>query len=288
MDLPKSIGLNFLNKRDLRHKIGKIIFGTDTLEGLVFDVLLLVLIVVSVLIVMLESVPSVGDTGRTVLRVLDWVITIVFTIEYGLRIWTILRPRRYIFSFFGVIDLLSILPLFLELIFTNTYSLGVIRAIRLLRIFRVLKLVQFVGEAQIILNSLKSSMRKILVFLFFIIIVCTVIGSVMYVIEGPENGFTSIPKSVYWAVVTITTVGYGDISPQTGLGQFLAMILMIMGYGVIAVPTGLVVADVANQNQREDGKYKQVNLRLNRSSEHHSTIEEKKEEGDPHEDEGIK
>jgi voltage-gated potassium channel len=268
MDLPERMGLKFLNKKELRHKIGKVIFGTDSFEGLVFDVSLLVLILVSVLIVMLESVPSIGHSGRIILRVLDWVITIVFTIEYGLRIWTILRPRRYIFSFFGVIDLLSILPLFLELIFVNTYSLGVIRAIRLLRIFRVLKLVQFVGEAQIILDSLKSSMRKILVFLFFIMIVCTVIGSVMYVLEGAENGFTSIPRSVYWAVVTITTVGYGDISPQTGLGQFLAMLLMIMGYGVIAVPTGLVVADVAKASQQKDDAAKNLNLRINRSEQH--------------------
>lgn len=283
MDLPKRIGFNFLNKKELRHKIGKIIFGTDSLEGLVFDVLLLVLIVVSVLIVMLESVPSIGAQTRQILRSLDWIITIIFTIEYGLRIWTILRPKRYIFSFFGVIDLLSILPLFLELIFVNTYSLGVIRAIRLLRIFRILKLVQFVGEAKIILDSLKNSMRKILVFLFFIIIVCTVIGSVMYVIEGPENGFNSIPHSVYWAVVTITTVGYGDISPQTGLGQFIAMMLMVMGYGVIAVPTGLVVADVANANRRKDSKYKQVNLRLDRSHQHHvdETNDQEKEEKPP-------
>jgi voltage-gated potassium channel len=200
---------------------------------------------------MLESISEIQPAWGHTLRVFDWIITIMFTIEYTLRIWTTRQPRKYIFSFFGMVDLLSILPLYLEIIFTGLYSLEIIRILRLVRIFRVLKLIRFMSEADLILRSLRSSANKIFVFLFFVLIVCTILGSVMFLVEGPESGFVNIPQGIYWAVVTLTTVGYGDIYPVTGLGQFIAMILMVMGYGVIAVPTGLVAAGVIVEARKQ-------------------------------------
>ena len=194
---------------------------------------------------MIQSVGGIPTMWGRLLMGLEWVLTLAFTVEYALRIWTSVKPKKYIFSFYGLVDLMAILPLYLEIIFTGVYSLGVIRIFRLLRIFRVLKLVHYLGEANVLIRGLLANASKIVVFLFFVIIVCTVMGAVMFVIEGPEHGFTSIPRGVYWAVVTLTTVGYGDIHPGTPLGQFISMIIMILGYGVIAVPTGLVAAGVA-------------------------------------------
>ncbi|NNC95583.1 MAG: hypothetical protein HKN92_08475 [Chitinophagales bacterium] len=246
--------------KNLKKYVHKIIFGTDSVEGFLFDILLLITIILSVIIVMLESVKEVNMTWGPVLRTADWIITIMFTVEYFLRIWTTKNSKKYIFSFFGIIDLLAIIPLYFELLFTGIYSVEVIRVVRLLRIFRVLRLAHFMEEAEVLIVSLKKSLNKIFVFLFFVIIICTVVGSLMFIIEGPEQGFTSIPRGIYWAVVTLTTVGYGDIHPVSGLGQFLAMLLMVVGYGVIAVPTGLVAADAVTtiklrrQEEREQQK----------------------------------
>jgi voltage-gated potassium channel len=233
--------------QNLKKYIHRIIFETDTLEGILFDIGLFILIILSVIIVMLGSINDIQPRWGQTLRVLDWIITLMFTIEYALRIWTTKQPRKYIFSFFGMVDLLSILPLYLEIMFSGLYSLEIIRIIRLVRIFRVLKLIRFMSEADLILRSLRSSANKIFVFLFFVLIVCTILGSVMFLVEGPESGFINIPQGIYWAVVTLTTVGYGDIYPVTGMGKFIAMVLMIMGYGVIAVPTGLVAAGVMSE-----------------------------------------
>ncbi|MEP5612748.1 MAG: ion transporter [Cyclobacteriaceae bacterium] len=230
--------------RALKKYVYRVIFETKTLEGILFDILILALIVLSVAIVMIQSVGGISTFWNGILITFESVITIIFTIEYALRIWTTAKPRKYVLSAMGIVDLLAIPPFFLELIFVNISSLGVIRLLRLLRIFRVLKLARFLGEANTLAQGVKANASKIFVFLFFVLIVCTIMGSVMFLIEGPANGFTSIPRSVYWAVVTLTTVGYGDISPHTPIGQFISMIIMILGYGVIAVPTGLVAAGV--------------------------------------------
>ncbi len=238
--------------RGLKTYLHRVIFGTDILEGMLFDVAVVVCIIISIVIVMLQSVSGIGGGWQGVFMLMEIAITVLFIIEYLLRVWTSPRPRLYMKSFYGVIDLLAILPMFIELLFASAHSLGVIRAIRLVRIFRILKLGRFIGQSELIMASLKASSRKIGVFLFFVLIVCSIIGALMFVIEGPENGFTSIPKSVYWAVVTLTTVGYGDITPSTPIGQIIAMTLMVMGYGIIAVPTGLVTADViTNLNQQQ-------------------------------------
>jgi voltage-gated potassium channel len=238
--------------QSLKDYFRRTIFENSTLEGILFDIILFVLIILSVAIVMIQSVSGIHFIWKGVLYAIEWMITIVFTIEYLLRIWTARDARKYITSFYGIVDLLAILPLFLEILFTNVYSLGIIRVLRLLRIFRVLKLVQFVGEANVLIRGLRANAHKIIVFLFFVIIVCTVMGAVMYVLEGPAHGFTSIPRGVYWAVVTLTTVGYGDIHPITPVGQFIAMMLMVLGYGVIAIPTGLIAAGVSTAIQKEE------------------------------------
>lgn len=232
----------------LKDKLRQVIFGVNTPAGKAFDVSLLILILASITILMLESVQEINTRWKSSFFILDWIITGLFTIEYLLRIWTTERRRRYILSFYGLIDLFAILPTYLSLIFVGSQALAAIRVLRLLRVFRVLKLVQFMGAASKLKAALKTSFQKIIVFLFFIIIVSVFVGTLMFMIEGREHGFTSIPRSIYWAIVTLTTVGYGDIAPQTTVGQLLAMVLMIMGYGVIAVPTGLVTADLVRQN----------------------------------------
>ncbi|NND25039.1 MAG: hypothetical protein HKO00_03345, partial [Flavobacteriaceae bacterium] len=252
-------GVKLKENRDyisLKKYVRNVIFETNNLEGILFDIIIFGLIILSVAIVMIQSV-GVSPFWNGVLFTFELIITVIFTIEYILRIWTSLKPKKYVLSTFGIIDLLAILPLFLELIFVNTYSLGVIRLLRLLRIFRVLKLARFLVEADVLAKGIKANANKIFVFLFFVIIVCTIMGSLMFVIEGPENGFNSIPRGVYWAVVTLTTVGYGDISPGTPFGQFISMIIMILGYGVIAVPTGLMAAGVvsAARQKKLDGVY---------------------------------
>lgn len=227
-----------------------IIYGTHTPAGRLFDILLLVLIVYSIVIVMLESVPRFDDQYHNFLNISEWVITILFTIEYILRIICIKRPKSYIFSFFGVIDFLSTVPKYLSYFLIGSQYLTAFRALRLLRVFRILKLARFVGESNNLIKSLKASRTKILVFVFFVLVVSVLLGTLMYLIEGPEHGFNSIPHSVYWTIVTLTTVGYGDISPETPLGQLIATLIMIIGYGIIAVPTGIVSAEYASSKNK--------------------------------------
>jgi len=228
----------------LRERIHEIIFEADTPAGKTFDVVLLILILASVLMVMLESVNHIYDRYFRVFEVLEWVFTGLFTIEYLLRLYCVRRPIRYATSFFGVIDLLAILPTYLSIFFAGTQYLLVIRGLRLLRVFRIFKLGHFMKEGEIIIKAMQASRAKITIFLFFILLIVIIIGSVMYLVEGGQNpAFTSIPRSIYWTIVTLTTVGFGDITPQTELGQFLSAIIMILGYAVIAVPTGIVSAE---------------------------------------------
>jgi voltage-gated potassium channel len=229
-----------------RARLHEVIFEADTRAGRAFDVGLLVAILVSVGAVMLESVADVRREYGAVLRAVEWSLTAAFTLEYVLRIVAVDRPARYARSFFGLMDLVAIVPTYLALVVPEAHSLMVIRAVRLLRIFRILKLAQFLGEAQLLVLALRASRRKITVFLGGIVTIVTIVGTLMYVIEGEEHGFTSIPTSMYWAVVTMTTVGYGDIAPRTAVGQLLAALLMILGYGIIAVPTGIVSVELAN------------------------------------------
>jgi voltage-gated potassium channel len=230
----------------LRQRLHEIVFEADTPEGKFFDVVLLIAICLSVIAVCLESVRAIRVEYGNILRVAEWVFTILFSIEYGVRLFAVRRPFRYARSFYGIVDLMAILPTYLSLFVSGTQSLLVIRALRLLRAFRVLKLTQFVGEAKMLNAALAKSLRKIIVFLGAVLTVVLIAGSIMYLIEGEENGFTSIPRSVYWAIVTMTTVGYGDIAPHTVAGQVLASVLMIMGYGIIAVPTGIVSVEMAH------------------------------------------
>jgi len=235
-----------------RERIGRVIFETDTPAARAFDVALLWAIVASVVAVVLESVPSIRVAYGPALRAAEWAFTLAFTVEYVLRLVTAGRARRYPFSFFGIIDLLAILPAYLALLLGTTPYLAVLRALRLLRVFRVLKLARYLGEARVLAQALAASRAKITVFLTFVLTVVLVVGAFMYVIEGPERGFESIPTGVYWAIVTLTTVGYGDISPQTTLGRSLAAALMILGYGVIAVPTGIVTTELARAGDRRE------------------------------------
>jgi voltage-gated potassium channel len=228
----------------LRDRIHEIIFEAETPAGKAFDVALLWAILLSVLTVLLDSVSSIQTQYGDQLRILEWGFTLLFTVEYALRIYCVTRPSRYIGSFFGLVDLISILPTYLSLFIAGSQSLLVIRALRLLRIFRVLKLAQYLGEATLLMNALRESRPKIMVFLGAVLTVVLIVGSAMYLIEGAENGFDSIPMAMYWAIVTMTTVGYGNIAPQTVPGQTLAALLMIIGYGIIAIPTGIVSAEL--------------------------------------------
>lgn len=239
--------------RPWQQKVNQIIFGTDTFWGKAFDVALLCAILLSVLAVMLESVKEINDQYYWWLKGSEWFFTILFTLEYLARVFSVTRPWRYILSWMGIIDLLSILPTYLGLFITGSESLRVIRSIRLLRIFRVLKLTRYLGEASVIVSALKASRVKITVFLGAVIILAVIMGTLLYVIEGQSNpALTSIPRGIYWAIVTLTTVGYGDISPQTPFGQAIAAIIMILGYGVIAVPTGIVTAELTRTNAEEE------------------------------------
>ena len=231
-----------------RARLHEIIFEADTPAGKAFDILLILGISGSVVAVMLESVSSIRAAHGPLLQTLEWIFTILFSIEYILRLVCVRKPWRYAKSFFGVIDLLAVIPTYLDLILPGTRFLFVIRILRLLRIFRVFKLVTYVGEAETLLRAMRASQRKIFVFLFAVIMMAVIIGSSMYVIEGESNGFTSIPRSIYWAIVTLTTVGYGDIAPHTGAGQALAAVLMIIGYSIIAVPTGIVSAEMVHSH----------------------------------------
>lgn len=233
------------DKQDWRAKLHEVIFEADTPTGKFFDILLLVAIVLSVLAVMLESVSSIRMKWGDELIIVEWAFTILFTIEYLARMISVKRPIKYATSFFGVIDLLSILPTFVSLFIAGSGSLMVIRVLRLLRIFRVLKLIAFLKEARVLAQALRSSRRKILVFLITVVSLVIILGTFMYIVEDEEAGFTSIPRSIYWAVVTLTTVGYGDIAPATAFGQFVASVIMILGYSILAVPTGIVGNELA-------------------------------------------
>ncbi|HKZ37021.1 MAG TPA: ion transporter [Chryseolinea sp.] len=236
----------------IKKKLYEIIFESDTPAGRTYNIVLLLCIVASVIIVTLESVPTIQAHFDKLLFILEWVFTIIFTLEYFARLWIVTNKRRYALSFFGIIDLLSILPTYLALIFVGAQSLMVIRSIRLIRIFRIFKLSRYVGEGQNLARALRSSRHKIIVFLVTVLTSVIIAGTMMFMIEGPEHGFTSIPKSIYWAIVTMTTVGYGDIAPQTPLGQGLASVIMILGYGIIAVPTGIVSAEMVFQKHKEN------------------------------------
>jgi voltage-gated potassium channel len=234
-----------VNTAELRERIHEIIFEAETPAGRAFDVGLLIAILISIAVVMLDSVGSVHARFGSWLVAAEWTLTVLFSIEYVLRLVSVHRPLAYAFSFFGAVDLLSIAPTYLSLLFSGAQSLIVIRSLRLLRAFRVLKLAHLLGEANILWTALQASRPKIAVFLVSVGCAVTIVGAFMYLVEGPEHGFTSIPVAIYWAIVTITTVGYGDIHPQTPLGQAIASAAMVLGYGIIAVPTGIVSVELA-------------------------------------------
>lgn len=228
-----------------REELYRIIFGHDTPGGRRFDVALIAAILVSVAAVMLDTVPSIRAEWAGELYAVEWGFTLLFTLEYALRLLCHPRPARYVRSFFGVIDLLAILPTYVSVLLPGSQYVLVVRVLRVLRVYRVMKLVQYLGEADALMTALRESRRKITVFLLAVTVIAIIAGSLMYMVEGPPNGFTSIPVSVYWAIVTLTTVGYGDISPQTPLGQALAALLMMLGYAIIAVPTGIVTVELS-------------------------------------------
>ena len=230
----------------LRAKAHEVVFEADTPAGRAFDIASMIVIIVSVTAVVLESIGAVRQHFGHTLRVVEWVLTGVFTVDYLVRLIAVQRPLRYVTSFYGMVDLLSVLPSYLSLIWPGSQSLLVIRSLRLLRIFRVLKLVRFLDEAKVLRTALAASKPKITVFLGAVLTIVLIMGSLMYVLEGPAHGFTSIPRGVYWAVVTLTTVGYGDLYPATDLGRILASVVMIMGYAIIAVPTGIVTVELTS------------------------------------------
>ncbi len=240
-----------ISQDQLRRRFHQIIYEADTPAGKLFDLILLFLIIVSVVAVMLESVVPIHARYGAELQIIEWVITIFFSFEYVGRILSVRRPLKYIFSFYGIIDLLATLPAYIDLFFPGMHFLASLRAVRLLRIFRILKLVHFVGAGNALIEALRKSRNKIAVFLFAVVVICVILGTIMYLVEGPESGFTSIPVSVYWTIVTLTTVGFGDITPETPFGQFVSVIIMILGYGIIAVPTGLVTAQFMSRTDED-------------------------------------
>ncbi|MGB3466787.1 MAG: ion transporter [Cyclobacteriaceae bacterium] len=248
----KEIRFRYLHQLRLRLHI--IIFGTDTRAGKLFDVVLLYAILLSIIVVMLESVREINEQYDTLLSGLEWAFTIFFSIEYLLRLFCSFRPRKYAFSFLGIIDLLAILPTYLTIFAPGVQFLVVIRSVRLLRVFRVLQMSNYMGEATLLGQALINSQRKIIVFLGVVLSIVVISGTLMYIIEGPSNGFKSIPLSIYWAVVTLTTVGYGDIAPQTIVGQTFSVILMLLGYAIIAVPTGIVTSEITHTNRDDKEK----------------------------------
>lgn len=231
-----------------REKLHEIIFEADTPIGKLFDIVLLALIVLSILLVMLESIDTFQASHRKILVIFEWILTVIFSIEYMLRLWAVYSPWKYARSFFGIIDLLAILPTYIAFFFGGAQAFLVIRALRLMRIFRILKLGHFLSEGQYIASAMRASLTKITVFLFFISILVTILGAIMYLIEGGTNsGFSNIPSSIYWAIVTLTTVGYGDITPITVVGKMLSAVVMVLGYAIIAVPTGIVTGELIKQ-----------------------------------------
>ncbi len=240
----------------MKKRLYNIIFKADTKEGILFDIVLLILIVASVALVMLESVVPINNKYGDFFDIAEWIITILFSIEYIVRIYISRKPSKYIFSGLGVIDLLSLLPKYLSYFLVGSHALVALRALRLLRVFRILKLARYIDESNKLVSSLKASKAKISVFLMAVIVLCILLGTIMYLVEGAENGFTSIPQSVYWCIVTMTTVGFGDIAPATPLGKLIASLIMIIGYGIIAVPTGIVSAEYTQQQNDKKNKLK--------------------------------
>jgi voltage-gated potassium channel len=238
----------------LRQNIKTIIFGTDTRAGKLFDEILIVAIILSIITVLLDSVSDYRQNYGQILNIAEWIFTIMFTLEYLTRIYCIQRPLSYVFSFYGIIDLLSVIPTYLSVLLPGTEVLSVIRILRVIRIFRVLKLVQYIGEATHLVEALIASKRKIFIFLFSVMNIVVVLGAIMYLIEGETAGYTSIPKSIYWAIVTLTTVGYGDIHPLTPLGQAISALIMLMGYSIIAVPTGIVTTELHFSKSNDENK----------------------------------
>jgi len=252
--------LTELAKHTWKSKIHEVIYEADTPAGKIFDVILLIIILLSVVLVMLESVAGMQIKYGDYFYISEWIITIFFTIEYILRVISIKKASAYVFSFYGLIDFISTIPLYLSFFIVGTNALLTIRALRLLRVFRILKITRYIGEGNKLTKALKDSRPKILVFLFAVMILSVIAGTLMYIVEGPEHGFNSIPVSVYWCIVTLTTVGFGDIAPVTALGQFIAMIIMVLGYGIIAVPTGIVSAEMA---KKEPGALPEHKLHIN-------------------------
>lgn len=228
---------------DVRNKLKIIIFGTDTEAGRLFDVILLWTILFSIFLIMLETVPSLNAKYHDLFKFLEWLVTGLFTVEYMLRIWVVRKKAGYIFSFFGVIDFLSVIPSYIGLFVSGYHTLMILRAVRLLRLFRVFQLTDYLSESAAMGRAMLASFRKIVIFLSILIVVVMILGTVMFVVEGPDNGFQSIPQSIYWAIVTITTVGYGDITPVTVMGKIVSSVIMLLGYSIIAVPTGIVTAE---------------------------------------------
>jgi len=236
--------------QSLKHRLYQIIFEADTKLGRRFDIFLILLIILSIIIVMIESDDTILPQANKWIVIAEWAVTLLFTAEYCLRIWIVNKPRKYIFSFFGIIDLLAILPTYLGLFFGGAQVLLVVRSLRLIRIFRVLKLTRYVKEASALWSALVTARNKIGIFLFVVLILVTILGTVMHLIESPYNeGFRSIPESLYWAIVTLTTVGYGDIAPVTVFGKFVAGFIMIIGYSIIAVPTGIVTSELVRNDK---------------------------------------
>jgi voltage-gated potassium channel len=239
--------------RGWRERLFTVIFEADTRAGRLFDLALLVLILLSVVIVMLESVPGLEARYGWTFNIIEWTLTFLFTVEYILRLYCVRSPMQYARSFYGLVDLLAILPSFLSLLLPQTRFLLVIRSLRLMRVFRILKLTHFVREGRHIVQSLKASIRRIFVFLVFVLLLSVILGAMVYVVESQVNSsFSSIPQSVYWAIVTITTVGYGDISPVTPVGKSLASLIMLLGYGILAVPTGIVTMELSKKHDEEE------------------------------------
>ena len=240
-------------KKPIKQNLYEIVFEADTPAGKTFDIILLIAVLFSAFVVMAESIESVSEQYHTFFKISEWSITVIFTLEYFLRIWLVNKKSSYIFSFYGLIDFFSVIPTYLGFFIPGGSSgLAIIRSLRLLRIFRIFKLSRYVSESKILVKAMLSSRHKIGVFFFFVIMIVIILGTIMYIVESKESGFTSIPQSIYWAVVTLTTVGYGDIAPATALGKFIAGAVMILGYAIIAVPTGIVTSEITRNNKNKE------------------------------------
>ena len=264
-----------IKRNRTRERIFEIIFESDTAEGRWFDIILMICILLSIAIVLMETVPSLQEKYGDLFYILEWVFTGVFTLEYAMRIYSVYRPKRYVLSFFGLVDLVSILPTYLSFFIVGSQQLMVIRALRLLRIFRIFKLGNFLSPARHIMNSLVKSLPKIAVFLSAILVIVIIIGSFMYMIEADVNPeYDSIPRSIYWTIVTITTVGYGDITPVTNIGQFLSAMIMLLGYAIIAVPTGIISTEIIKSDLQKDVESKKDKVHLNTQTCHFCAAED--------------